>query len=83
MFYVAGGFGSYLNMQNAEVIGLIPKGLAKKSTVIGNAALAGASMLLLDETLWAHSEEIAKNAEVLSLATDTFFMDQYVEQMMF
>ena len=47
--YIAGGFGSHLNMESAVRIGLIPEELAKKAQVLGNAALGGARQLLLQK----------------------------------
>ena len=44
---VAGGFGTYLDIRNAAAIGLYPAELEGKTRVLGNAALAGAAMLLL------------------------------------
>ena len=38
---IAGGFGSYLDLQNAAEIGLFPKGLLDRMTVAGNTALSG------------------------------------------
>lgn len=80
---LAGGFGKYLNMQSATRIGLIPHELLGKTKVIGNAALAGASMLLLDVSLRKKSEEIAKRAEVVELAADPVFSELYMNSMMF
>ena len=41
--YLAGGFGSHLNIRSAVRIGLIPSAFADKVHVIGNAALDGAA----------------------------------------
>ena len=80
---VAGGFGSYLRLESAAAIGLIPPALASRCRVLGNAALAGAAMLLHDATLLKTSTAMADSAETVELSTDPFFMDQYVQQMMF
>ena len=81
--YVAGGFGSYLNMQSAGRIGLIPPTLAGKVKVSGNAALSGAAMLLLDKSCRAQAAHIAKSAGVLDLASNPVFADLYMQGMMF
>ncbi|MDP4109540.1 MAG: ASKHA domain-containing protein, partial [Bacillota bacterium] len=47
--FVSGGFGSFINAENAEKIGLFPDGLADKLTVAGNTALSGASLILLSK----------------------------------
>ena len=44
---VAGGFGSRIDPVSAERIGLFPAGFAAKARAVGNAAGAGAAMVLL------------------------------------
>lgn len=80
---VAGGFGSYLNAASAGRIGLIPEELVPKVRVLGNAALSGASMLLLDETLAAACERLAQGAETLELSANPIFTQYYTEGMFF
>ena len=82
-FVVAGGFGKKLDITSAELIGLLPKGAKKKAKVIGNGALSGASMLLLDRSLREKCIEISKSAKNIELSTNTFFTDKYMENMMF
>lgn len=82
-FYVAGGFGSYLNMKSAERIGLFPRGLSTKTLVVGNAALEGASMLLLDPTLRAEAQKISESAKLLELSGNPDFAEKYIRGMAF
>jgi uncharacterized 2Fe-2S/4Fe-4S cluster protein (DUF4445 family) len=82
-FYVAGGFGSYLNMKSAERIGLFPRGLSHKTFVVGNAALEGASMLLLDPTLRAEAQKISESAKLLELSGNSTFAEKYIMGMTF
>ena len=81
--YVAGGFGSYLNMQSAGQIGLIPQALTDRVRVIGNAALTGAAMLLLDRSLRDNTARLAKSASVSDLASSPVFSELYMNGMMF
>ena len=81
VLYVAGGFGTYLNKNNAARIGLLPRVLAQKSQAVGNAALAGASMLLLNKDLISFADTIAKRAEVVDLATSSVFSEYYMSGM--
>lgn len=81
--YIAGGFGNYLNKRNAARIGLLPKSLATKSVSVGNAALSGASMILLNSDFKKKAEAIAKAANVAELSTDQFFAEEYVTGMLF
>lgn len=81
--YLAGGFGNCIDVGSASAIGLIPAQLADAAQPVGNAAGAGAAVLLLDAAKKAASETLAAKAKNLELSTDPYFMDQYVEQMMF
>lgn len=81
--YIAGGFGSYLDVTNAGKIGLLPEELTERVTVLGNAALTGAAMLLLCEELRAVCERLAKDTRVVELATNPVFVSEYMERMMF
>lgn len=80
---VAGGFGSYLNLENAGKIGLLPEEILPRVRVIGNASLDGAALLLLDETLRAKSEQMAQCAHTVELHANPVFADYYMEGMLF
>ncbi len=80
---IAGGFGSYLSLDSAAGIGLIPPQLRQRSRVLGNAALSGAAMLLLDRTLVPWSDTIASQAKTVELSANPVFMDRYVAHMFF
>ena len=82
-FYIAGGFGSRLNIHNAARIGLIPSALTGKARAIGNAALHGASMLLLDTALQKKAAEICRLFSVLDLAQSSAFSTNYINGMSF
>ena len=81
--YIAGGFGSYLNVGNAGKIGLLPEELTDRVTVLGNAALTGASMLLLCADLRPVCETLARETRVVELAANPVFVSEYMERMMF
>ena len=81
--YIAGGFGSYLDVKNAGKIGLLPEELTDRVTVLGNAALTGAAMLLLCEDLRAVCERLARETRIVELATNPVFVSEYMERMMF
>ncbi|MBQ8381734.1 MAG: DUF4445 domain-containing protein [Clostridia bacterium] len=79
---IAGGFGSYLGTANACKIGLLPSELRTAIRVIGNAALAGASIILLNRDLREECACYAKGA-VVELSTNPVFADEYMERMLF
>ncbi len=81
--YIAGGFGSYLDVKNAGKIGLLPEELTNRVTVLGNAALTGAAMLLLCDDLRSVCEKLSRETKVVELATNPVFVSEYMERMMF
>lgn len=80
---IAGGFGSYLNLESAARIGLLVPELLDRTIVIGNAALGGASMLLLDRGLRGESEKLARSSETIDLSSNPVFTRYYTEGMLF
>ena len=82
VLYIAGGFGNYLNAASAARIGLLPEGLASVSRAVGNAALAGAAMLLLSYETRAECERI-RGARVIELSTSDVFAEYYLDGMSF
>ena len=83
ILYVAGGFGAYLNTENAVQIGLIPKELESKMRAVGNAALVGAAMLLLNAKLRERVKNIMCDTEVIDLSINKTFADNYIACMSF
>ena len=80
--YIAGGFGSYLNLESASRIGLIPRALKDKAVTVGNAALTGAVRLLLDRGAREAAERLARDAVTLELSSNPIFSDLYTSGMM-
>lgn len=83
VLYLAGGFGSHLNTRSAVRIGLIPAALADKVQVIGNAALDGAAMLLMNTTAREKISALASVAHHVRLDGNAEFAEQYIDSMMF
>lgn len=83
VLYTAGGFGSCLNGRHAAAIGLLPRGLSDRIQPMGNAALDGASRLLLDAKARARMTAIADKICVIELATDPYFADLFIKNMSF
>jgi len=81
---LAGGFGAHINRRSACRIGLIPPELEDKIEVVGNTAGMGAVAYIMSASV---RERIAKiNGPIsryLELSGNEFFMEAYVEQMMF
>lgn len=81
--YIAGGFGSHLNVDSAARIGLIPEALAHKVQVLGNAALAGAQQILLDRPAMEAVRRIAQCSRHVNLGGNPKFNEHYMDQMFF
>lgn len=81
--HLAGGFGKHLNIRSAERIGLIPSSLADRIEVIGNAAIDGAAMLLLDTSRRSEIESLRGNAQHIRLDCNAEFSQRYVDEMFF
>lgn len=77
-FFIAGGFGSYLDLDNAINIGLIPRCLKNAARVVGNASLAGATTLLLNKDAKKTACGIRSLATTLDLSKSAVFSDQYL-----
>lgn len=82
-FYIAGGFGSHIDVSSAAAIGLFPAELAPRAVVLGNAALTGAEMLLQSRELLEKSRALADSMESVELSTSPYFSDRYMESMFF
>ena len=78
--YIAGGFGQHLPIDSAVKIGLIPE---LPTTVLGNASLSGAALMLLNRDWLEKGRRIAGNAVCHNLSSDPFFSDAFIENMMF
>ena len=80
---LAGGFGAHINKKSACQIGLIPQELEDKIIIAGNTAGMGAAAVLLDYSAEERIKKVAEIANYIELSCDAFFMDEYVERMMF
>jgi uncharacterized 2Fe-2S/4Fe-4S cluster protein (DUF4445 family) len=81
--YIAGGFGNYLNIENAIFIGLLPDADRSRYEFIGNSSLAGARMSLLSCDALAEASRIYKNITYVDLSSEPDYMDEYVAALFF
>jgi uncharacterized 2Fe-2S/4Fe-4S cluster protein (DUF4445 family) len=80
-FFVAGGFGSYLDIPKAVGIGLLPDIDRSRIQFIGNSSLMGARMCLLSSHTMERAAQIARNTTNIELSSYQPFMDEYVAAM--
>jgi uncharacterized 2Fe-2S/4Fe-4S cluster protein (DUF4445 family) len=76
--YIAGGFGNYLNIEKAVIIGMLPDIPKEKFEFLGNASIAGAYLCLLSEKMRKEAEEIAQKMTNIELSVSRRFMDEYM-----
>jgi uncharacterized 2Fe-2S/4Fe-4S cluster protein (DUF4445 family) len=76
-FSIAGGFGRFLNLEDAVTIGLLPDVDRAKFRFLGNACLTGARLALLSEDRRAKQIELARSMTYAELMTSPEYMDGY------
>ena len=81
--YMAGGFGSHLNVEHAIDIGLLPKIAAERVSVWGNAALGGAIRFIIEENAEEAIDTLAQECDYIELSMHSRFNDLYIEEMLF
>ncbi|MBI5591628.1 MAG: DUF4445 domain-containing protein [Deltaproteobacteria bacterium] len=81
--YLAGAFGSYLNIDSALSIGLLPDLPKARFVRAGNAAVVGAALTLISRQERKRAAEIALRSRHIELATDAQFTRLLVRTMRF
>lgn len=81
--YLAGGFGTKIDIKKAAGIGLIPKELEMKTIPAGNTVLAGTKEVLLGRISKEELEKIQTMADVINLAEENDFEELYLSYMDF
>ncbi|NIM57746.1 MAG: DUF4445 domain-containing protein, partial [Candidatus Aminicenantes bacterium] len=76
-FYIAGGFGQHLNVENAIRIGLLPDLERDRYHYLGNSSLLGAYLILLSAKNKALAEEIAQKMTYIELNTEPNYMNEF------
>ena len=75
---IAGGFGNYLNLDDAIRIGLLPDLDRKKYQFVGNTSVKGAQAVMLSHAAYDRTIEISKKMTYLELSTGNIFMEEFV-----
>ena len=81
--YLAGGFANYVDVRNAAAIGFIANLPPERVAKVGNAALEGATIMLLSESKRREIERLARTVRHVELETTPDFFDIFVEGCMF
>lgn len=75
--YLAGGFGTHIDIESAVTVGIYPDVDRSKLKLLGNTSLAGAKKVLLDVSCLDRLEIFRKNATYLHFSE----MDRFLENM--
>jgi len=81
--FIAGGFGTYLDIEKAVKIGLLPDQPRSKFIFIGNSALAGANQVLLSNQAMLMADNLASKITYFELSVDPGYMDEYGQALFF
>ena len=81
--YLAGGFANYVDVGNALSVGFIANVPPERIVKVGNAALEGATIMLVSREMRARIEKLAAKVEHVELETTPDFFDIFVEGCMF
>jgi uncharacterized 2Fe-2S/4Fe-4S cluster protein (DUF4445 family) len=77
-FIIAGGFGSFINIEKAITIGLLPEIPVEKFMYVGNSSLAGARLIALSKDKLLEAEKCANMMTNIELSNYSSFMEEYV-----
>jgi uncharacterized 2Fe-2S/4Fe-4S cluster protein (DUF4445 family) len=78
---LAGGFGNYIDAENAVTIGLLPDVPLDRIHFVGNTAIAGARMALLERGARRRAEALAARMTNFELSIVPGYMDRYVSSL--
>ena len=81
--FLAGGFANYVNVDNAIAVGFIANIPTERVAKVGNAALEGATLMLLSKRMRDTAEEMVKRIEHVELELTPDFFEIFVEGCMF
>jgi uncharacterized 2Fe-2S/4Fe-4S cluster protein (DUF4445 family) len=77
ILFIAGAFGSYIDPENARIIGMYPEVALKKVRVVGNAAGTGARMALASKAARKTAEVISSKVKYVELAAEPNFQMEF------
>jgi len=76
--YIAGGFGNYLDIDKAIIMGMLPDLPKERFSFLGNASITGAYLCLLSKELRRDAGIIASKMTYIELSVSRNFMEEYL-----
>jgi len=75
---IAGGFGHYIDLEKAQIIGLLPELPLERFIFVGNGSLLGAMLFSFSRRFIDEAQSISKKMTNVELSTSQKFMDEFV-----
>jgi uncharacterized 2Fe-2S/4Fe-4S cluster protein (DUF4445 family) len=75
--YIAGGFGNYIDLKKAILLGLFPDVPKEKYEFIGNGSLGGARLALLSRDMREEAERIYRMMTYIELSVNNMFYNEF------
>jgi uncharacterized 2Fe-2S/4Fe-4S cluster protein (DUF4445 family) len=79
--YIAGGFGCFLDINKAKILGLLPDIDEKKFVIAGNTSLTGAKMFLVSKKARKRAYEVARKMTYVDLSSLPMYMNEYTSSL--
>jgi uncharacterized 2Fe-2S/4Fe-4S cluster protein (DUF4445 family) len=75
--YIAGGFGRFLDLEKATLIGLVPDLPGERFQYIGNSSLVGSYMAVVSREYRQRQLQVSSRITYVELNSDPSYMDHY------
>ncbi|MGO0123153.1 ASKHA domain-containing protein [Desulfothermobacter acidiphilus] len=76
--YIAGGFGRFIDVDDAVAIGMLPYLPRERYFYVGNTSLKGARLCLLSRSSWQEVARLARRMTYVELSVGNVFMDEFM-----
>jgi uncharacterized 2Fe-2S/4Fe-4S cluster protein (DUF4445 family) len=76
--YIAGGFGNYIDVRKAIIMGMLPDLPEDRFHFVGNTSVAGAYLCLLSEDMRKEAERVASMMTYVELSMKSNYMDEFM-----
>ncbi len=79
---LAGAFGTYLDKDDAQAIGLLPRAPNARIAALGNAAGEGAALVVASQDAYREAKRLANIIEHIELGANPRFMQVFADSML-
>jgi len=78
---VCGAFGSYLNIENAQAVGLLPTIPVSRVELCGNTALTGCELLLFSPDPGAALDVMKQKGRLINMSNDMGYETEFIQNL--